>query len=945
MPNASHSNGRDTRRASQEPLSNSKDPPHSRRARLLAGCDNVETLIQERQTMSKASDAYWQLEWAFAKHYSQYPHDEEYFSLLADCHQMRLVLETISDAQYTFLEVLTSTLTRHTTSVEGTNHTGEHKFSSAHSLSSRVVPRSISPTWPEAIHSVLIARVSIRTLPSLSNDEEDPCVSIPEAALKAIEDLRAVRANWARVNSETNKNSSSHESQIPPKRVQMTRIRTETSSMNMSMPCDAQEPVPCSPNKTNELLKAREIPFKSSEAAESAKADKGLDDDATDHQDGPGVLTPNHGEVSATTRSCVEGKTIVRTEGESSASKHSPIAEAALTLPSRSPVSSTRVAPASPRKDEPKLSLEVPRRNEPKSIVNIAPIARVKTRRVTVPGARSLAPDKAADRSGDSSPFCSELRSTTIIPSVPTKVSSSTRPRSKTVVSKERTSTHARSPPSSASPSLPKPPPAISGQAALHRPSNDETKMPSLMASKTIRQPVKKVDVSNKQANMSSRSPVPKAAVKLPAPATYKWAAPSRSLREEPEPPLLAAPKSTRPVVSKRVTKVALCSPSIPIPPTRSTPDSSQSAITSREAENKQEPPIQIAAERRMIKTSVNTKSIMMKEKTRQAAGNRSTDIQQPDSRLSNIPGEVKERRRVVHVVDKKNKAEGIPRSPSCLASPIPSRRLAPVLPKNTDILRRKKDKSNLTVPMEVKVLQLAKTKTVNTLSSNMSRNPPIASATRAMPEHSAPVLLKRSASSCLPSDEHKPLVEVVTARRASCVVSTKQTTSSKDAYRTTETRTRAPVTPQRSGDFSSTDCSKLVETTRLERAVEDKLGNECTIRRPEDVRKYSAECSETDQGLAIEQAHSSLLSGKMGRNDRPTAQSSLRSIIKMRHLPYRKARRALRRHRPYQRRRPQPLVLCPTSAPRHRHLNSKIIMLLSAKKKGVLISAYPKPQ
>ena len=142
--------------------------------------------------MSKASDAYWQLEWAFAEHYSQYPHDEEYFSLLTDCHQTRLVLETISDAQYMFLEVLTSTLTRHAMSVEGTNHMGEHKFGSAHSLSSRAVPRSLSTTRPEAIRSVPIAQVSIRTLPSLMNDEEDPCASIPETALKALEDLRAV---------------------------------------------------------------------------------------------------------------------------------------------------------------------------------------------------------------------------------------------------------------------------------------------------------------------------------------------------------------------------------------------------------------------------------------------------------------------------------------------------------------------------------------------------------------------------------------------------------------------------------------------------------------------------------------------------------------------------------------------------------------------------------
>ena len=176
----------------------------------------------------------------------------------------------------------------------------------------------------------------------------------------------------------------------------MTCMRSEMSLIEPSMPRNAREPLPHSPNKMNELLKAHKIPFKSSEAAKLAKVES-LDNDAMTRQDGPGILAPNHGEVSTMTQSCVEGKTIVRTEGESSASKHSPIAEAALTLPSRSPVSSIWVTPASPRKDEPKLSLEVPRQNEPKGIISTAPIVRVKTRRVTVPSACSLAPDKAAD--------------------------------------------------------------------------------------------------------------------------------------------------------------------------------------------------------------------------------------------------------------------------------------------------------------------------------------------------------------------------------------------------------------------------------------------------------------------------------------------------------------------------------------------------------------------
>ena len=74
----------------------------------------------------KASDAYWQLKWAFAEHYSQYLCNKEYFSLLANCHRTHLILEMISDMPYTFLEVLTSTLMQHATSIKDTNHTGKH---------------------------------------------------------------------------------------------------------------------------------------------------------------------------------------------------------------------------------------------------------------------------------------------------------------------------------------------------------------------------------------------------------------------------------------------------------------------------------------------------------------------------------------------------------------------------------------------------------------------------------------------------------------------------------------------------------------------------------------------------------------------------------------------------------------------------------------------------
>ena len=77
-----------------------------------------------------------------------------------------------------------------------------------------------------------------------------------------------------------------------------------------------------------------------------------------------------------------------------------------------------------------------------------------------------------------------------------------------------------------------------------------------------------------------------------------------------------------------------------------------------------------------------------------------------------------------------------------------------------------------------------------------------------------------------------------------------------------TETCTKAPDTLQWSGDFSSTDRSKSVETTQLKRAVED---NRCSGERPKDGRKHSFECSNTDQRLIVEQAQSLLFSGEMG--------------------------------------------------------------------------------
>ncbi|KAF8648775.1 hypothetical protein AX14_008777 [Amanita brunnescens Koide BX004] len=201
--------------------------------------------------------------------------------------------------------------------------------------------------------------------------------------------------------------------------------------------------------------------------------------------------------------------------------------------------------------------------------------------------------------------------------------------------------------------------------------------------------------------------------------------------------------------------------------------------------------------------------------------------------------------------------------TPLHMASPMTPRCSAPVSTKSASFLCLKKDKSNLTVPMEVKALQPVEAKDADTCSTSTDRSAPMTSAAaRALPSPSTPVLSRHSAPTRLPNDEHKPLVEVVAVQRKSGVISTKEAASGKGTYQMTETCTKAPDTLQRSGDFSSTDRSKSVETTQLKRAVED---NGCLVECPEDGRNNLLECPNKMQGLVIEQAHSSLLSDEMG--------------------------------------------------------------------------------
>ena len=100
--------------------------------------------------------------------------------------------------------------------------------------------------------------------------------------------------------------------------------------------------------------------------------------------------------------------------------------------------------------------------------------------------------------------------------------------------------------------------------------------------------------------------------------------------------------------------------------------------------------------------------------------------------------------------------------------------------------------------------------------------------------------------------------------QRKSTVVSIKKTTGSNSAHRIIKTHTRAPVASQQSGDFAPSNSSKkaIEESIQLKRAAED---NGRTIKCPEDNRKHSSECSDTDCGQAFEQAQVSMLPGEMG--------------------------------------------------------------------------------
>ena len=291
--------------------------------------------------------------------------------------------------------------------------------------------------------------------------------------------------------------------------------------------------------------------------------------------------------------------------------------------------------------------------------------------------AHQLASNKVVNRPSVSLPFQDERRTpaSNTPPDQAEVLTSTKRSTDKMAISKRQTSTSTRSPLLPVTYSLPKPPPA---RTVPPRPSNDETKPPSKVVSKTIQQPVKKIAVSNKQTSAKSHSPVPVAAVKMAVGTVSTRATPSRpsidkSIQKRTAPRTLQPVKSSA-VINKRVTSTTSRPPSFPMPTTHFPLIRSIRIKSSRKAGKEPELPIPVAAKQRTVKTDVATIS--------------SAEDQWPaplQVRFSKFPGGMREERRTAYVANEINKGEAVsrlPKSAAILASPIlPSPQTLPIPP------------------------------------------------------------------------------------------------------------------------------------------------------------------------------------------------------------------------------------------------------------------------
>ncbi|KAF8690209.1 hypothetical protein AX14_003073 [Amanita brunnescens Koide BX004] len=149
-----------------------KDPPWSRR--VLNTAHAVQAALQANNEILQASIESRQFESQFAEFYSNWPCDEEYYTLLAECQQMQLALRQVSPGStYTFLDILTTTLIQYTTraNIEELAYEDEHKFKNClpHSLCPHANVRLSKLTQLEAVQT---SHKGSRSAPSLTNNEK-----------------------------------------------------------------------------------------------------------------------------------------------------------------------------------------------------------------------------------------------------------------------------------------------------------------------------------------------------------------------------------------------------------------------------------------------------------------------------------------------------------------------------------------------------------------------------------------------------------------------------------------------------------------------------------------------------------------------------------------------------------------------------------------------------
>ena len=239
--------------------------------------DKLQAKVQANNKWLSASLA---LKDEFMEFYMNWPRNEEYYTLLAECQQTRLALHQASpDSIYAFLDVLTNTLMQCSMHTKDLVYKDEPSFkngSSPLSSSRTDTPLSDStqhkaalpiPTVPEGLRNALLQMCDEKT-----NEEWIGHSNMTHAIRQSLRasspmdmtglkqsGLGSVQENPTRNVPKTSKKASAIESRNTPKRAQETRLRARPSPLKPGSHSDTQEPVLRYKNEMSELLKAHNV--------------------------------------------------------------------------------------------------------------------------------------------------------------------------------------------------------------------------------------------------------------------------------------------------------------------------------------------------------------------------------------------------------------------------------------------------------------------------------------------------------------------------------------------------------------------------------------------------------------------------------------------------------------------------------------------------------------